>query len=93
MIGGGLFSVSRDEGSYSVGVYDRSLFDKPVSHLVQWEAIKHMKAVGLKWYYIGQRFYSGDIVQPTAKEMEISYFKEGFSSNVFVNMTLKSVIK
>lgn len=83
-VGGGFFQYSRDECVYAVGVYDRSLFDQPVSHLVQWNAIKHMKELRLKWYKIGQRFWSGktmSLVEPTEKELQISYFKEGFATN------------
>ena len=86
MIGGGLFSLSQDEGLYAVGAYDRSLFDKPVSHIVQWTAIKHLKELGRKWHYIGQRFYSGDYHKPTEKECSISYFKEGFATDSFLRV-------
>ena len=83
MVGESLFEISRDEGLYSVGVYDRDLYDEPVSHIVQWKAIEYMKQIGLKKYRIGQRFYSGKgmhIIEPTEKELSISYFKEGFAT-------------
>ena len=35
---------------------NRNLFDKPVSHVVQWTAIKHLKETGRRWHYVGQRF-------------------------------------
>ncbi len=83
-VGESLFEYSRDEGLYSVGVYNRELFDEPVSHIVQWKAIEHMISLGLKRYKIGQRFYSGrtlNLRQPTEKELSISYFKEGFATD------------
>ncbi len=89
-VGGGLFEVSSTEGSYAVGVYDRTLFDKPVSHVVQWAAIKHLKELGVKWYYIGQRFYIGDECLPSEKELQIAYFKEGFATNVTLRLLLKN---
>ena len=83
-VGESLFEHSRDEGLYSVGVYNRNLFDEPVSHIVQWKAIEHMISLGLRRYKIGQRFYSGrtlNLNQPTEKEISISYFKEGFATD------------
>lgn len=89
LIGGGLFEASPHEGCYAVGAYDRSLFDKPVSHVVQWTAIKHLKELGRRWHYIGPRFYPGDVVPPTAKELSIAYFKEGFATDMVLRLSLK----
>lgn len=83
MVGGGLFSYSRDEGTYSVGAYDRSLFDKPLGHVVQYHAIAEMKRRGLSWYKVGRRAYASDTPVPTQKEITISEFKQGFASHVF----------
>lgn len=89
LIGGGLFEVSQHESCYAVGAYDRRLFDKPVSHIVQWAAIKHLKELGCRWHYIGQRFFLGDTVKPTEKELSIAYFKEGFATNTVLRLMLK----
>lgn len=89
LIGCGLFSASRDMSTYGVGAYDRSLFDKPVSHIVQWTAILHAKALGCRWHYIGARFYPGDERQATEKELSIAYYKEGFATNRFLNVLLE----
>lgn len=86
LVGGGLFSVSRDEGRYDVGVYDRSLFDKPLGHVIQWESISYMKQIGIRRYKIGQRFYPGESPRPTDKELSISYYKEGFATDMFTRM-------
>lgn len=88
MIGVSLFQTTGSVGVYSVAVYDRNLFDKPVAHISQWAAIQHMKELGLKWYYIGRRNYSADWDIPTSKEVSIGHFKEGFSSNIFVRLLL-----
>lgn len=88
LIGGGLFSATRDMSSYGVGAYDRSLFDKPVSHIVQWAAILHAKELGCRWHYIGARFYPGDERKATEKELSIAYYKEGFATNRFLNVLL-----
>lgn len=86
MIGGGLFHVSRDEGLYAVGAYDRALFDKPLGHLVQYHAIREMKRRGLRWYKLGNCAYPGDTPPPTEKEISISHFKQGFASHHFAHL-------
>ena len=83
IVGGGLFNCSRDEGFYAVGAYDRSLFDKPLGHLVQFNAIEELKKRNISWYKIGLRTYKTDIPNPSEKEISISKFKEGFATNVF----------
>ncbi|BEU86828.1 hypothetical protein TAMA11512_02920 [Selenomonas sp. TAMA-11512] len=89
LIGGALYAISRDEGTYAVGAYRRDLFEQPVSHVAHWRAIRYMKENGLKWYHIGTRFYPSDLCRPTEKELSIAYFKEGFATNmvfhVFMN--------
>jgi len=82
MVGGGLFSHTRDQGVYSVGAYDRSQFDKPLGHLVQWLAIKELKRLGVKSYLIGDRRYLSEIPKPTEKEFNIGLFKEGFCTAI-----------
>lgn len=83
MVGGGLFYVTRDECVYAVGAYDRSLFDKPLGHVVQYHAIEEMKRRNIRWYKLGQRSYPGDIPEPSSKELSISDFKQGFASHLF----------
>ena len=83
MVGGALFNLTKDEGSYSVGVYDRSLFNKPLGHVVQFKAIEEMKNRGLLWYSIGKRFYHTDTPNSTKKEISISEFKHGFATHMF----------
>lgn len=87
--GGGLFNCSKNESSYAVGAYDRTLFANPVSHIVQWTAIKHAKELGMRWHYVGQRFYESDTPTPTAKELQIAYFKEGFATDVCLKLILR----
>ena len=43
LVGGALFTYSRDNGFYSVGVYKRELSDKPIGHAVQMRAIETFK--------------------------------------------------
>ena len=89
MIGGGLFSISKDECLYGVGVYDRSLFKNPLGHVVQYRAIEEMKKRGLRWYKIGLRSFAAETPAPTQKEINISEFKQGFASHIFPKYILK----
>jgi len=82
LVGAGFFQCTRDEGFYAVGAYDRSLFDKPLGHVVQQRAIETMKARGMCWYRIGERHYPQDKPKPTDKEVSISAFKQGFASHL-----------
>jgi FemAB family protein len=83
-VGGGFFQHTRDEALYSVGAYDRSLFDKPLGHLVQWTAIKELRQLGVRWYRIGERAYRSDDDFRHEKMITISHFKEGFSTHCFL---------
>jgi FemAB family protein len=89
MIGGGLFDITRDEGVYAVGAYDRSLFDKPLGHVVQYRAIEEMKKRGLRWYKIGLRPYPSERPAPTEKELSIGEFKHGFATHTFPRYVLR----
>ncbi|MGO4917076.1 FemAB family protein [Pseudogemmobacter sp. W21_MBD1_M6] len=81
-VGGGFFQFTRDEGVYAVGAYDRTLFDKPLGHVVQMTAIEEMKARGIRIYRIGERAFPQDIPAQTDKEVAIGFFKEGFASHM-----------
>lgn len=83
MIGGGLFIHSKQECFYGVGAYDRSLFDKPLGHVVQYIAIEEMKKRNLLWYKVGTRSFPTDKPTPTDKEISITEFKEGFATDIF----------
>tara|TARA_B100000767_G_scaffold117107_1_gene111800 strand:+ start:3060 stop:4094 length:1035 start_codon:yes stop_codon:yes gene_type:complete len=82
LVGFGLFVYSEDIGSYVVGAYRRDLFSKPLGHAVQMKAIEILKSKGLSWYEIGNKHLSIDKTPPTEKELSISFFKEGFATDV-----------
>lgn len=83
MVGGALFHVTRDEGYYSVGAYDRDLFDKPIGHLIQHEAIEEMKRRGVRWYFIGARPFPAEPPALSEKQSAIVLFQNGFASHTF----------
>lgn len=84
LVGFGLFIYNKNFASYAVGVYKRELFDKPLGHVVQMKAIEIFKSKGLKWYEIGNKHLKIDVEPPTKKELSISFFKEGFATDVLI---------
>ena len=86
LTGCGLFQINKDTGIYATGAYERKLFSRPLGHLVQWNAILHMKAVNLEKYYVGRYFSMSDYPKPTEKEISISQFKKGFTDTVTLNI-------
>ena len=92
LIGGALFTFSKDEGRYDCAAYDRSFFDKPIGHVAQFVAIKEFKKMNISLYKIGKRFYNSDKPQPSKKEMSIADFKEGFASFTQPEFILKNFI-
>lgn len=54
-----------------------------ISHFLQWEIIKHLKANGFRYYELGCNFYPiiSDEVR-TPKEISISFFKSGFGGSI-----------
>lgn len=93
MVGGGYFGVTRDEGVYAVGAYDRTLFDKPLGHVVQHRAIESLKERGARWYRVGMRPYPTEQPAPTDKEVSIGEFKHGFATHVIPKYVLHHEFK
>ncbi len=88
LIGAALFNCTHYMASYAVGAYDRALFDQPVSHIIHYQAIQHMKAQGMSWYYIGARCNKNEWMQPSDKEWQIGHFKAGFSTHSFFKLRM-----
>ncbi|MCW7482135.1 FemAB family protein [Leptospira kanakyensis] len=82
LVGAGFFRHSKHEGSYDTAAYDRSLFDMPLGHVVQWLAIEEFKRRGVCWYYIGEYLNHKTAYQYSEKEKNISLFKSGFATNL-----------
>lgn len=88
MIGAALYSHTNERAVYSVGVYDRRLFDQPISHAIHYRAIIEMKMRGLRVYHLGSRCHPNEWMQPTEKESQIGHFKEGFATNSLFMLTM-----
>lgn len=78
LIGASMYFYTKQEGFYGVGAYERLMFDQPIGHVMQMEAMKQLQERGVTTYRIGDRFYPGDTPAPSQKQIDISFFKEGF---------------
>ncbi len=87
LLGYGLFRHTRDEGFYEVGVYNRDEIYNNLSHGINFAAINEFKNRGCKWYYIGNLNFISKYSNPNQKEINISFFEQGFSSHIFHHNT------
>ena len=81
--------MTRDESLYGVGAYDRSLFDKPLGHVVQFRAIQELQNRRIRWHKLGARSYPSEQPPPTSKELTIGDFKQGFATHLLLRYELK----
>ncbi len=68
-----------DEGKttiYGVGIYERSLFDKPLAHFLTWQGMMRAKARGQMIFNAGDVYPKGSVDD---KQYHIGDFKKGFS--------------
>lgn len=82
IVGMALFAATKLSSYYAVGVYDRERFKRPVGHVVQAYAIKHMQSLGIRWYELGDRYYPFN-KDSNEKLLNISFYKEGFATNIY----------
>ena len=87
LIGGGFFFIGEHDAFYSVGVFNRSLFNKPVGYNMQYEAIKYFIKKNKKIYRVGKLFSINDIPKPSQKQINISNFSKKFSSEVVMSVS------
>lgn len=84
LIAGSFFDVTDDEAYYSIGVYDEEAKTNNISHIIQYSAISFFKTKKIKWYYLGKYVSKIDSLN-TKKDLNISFFKKGFSSLIVKN--------
>jgi hypothetical protein len=71
-----------DYSLYGTGVYDRELFDKPISHSCVFHSLMALKDRGIKWCDLGNVYLPPNVDK---KEKNIALFKKGFTKSVMVN--------
>lgn len=81
VVSAAFFQKSELDCYYSVSASERSLFEKPLSHAVIWEAIKYAKQQGCARFQLGAQVwerFQWHRTAATAKEANISKFKRSF---------------
>ena len=70
---------------YGVSAAKRELFEKPLAHVVMWRAILHAKAIGCRWFEVGDQLFPAQTAPPpTPKDLGISTFKKGFGGDTHI---------
>lgn len=82
-----LFSASSTYCFYGVSASRRDLFDKPISHVLVWEALLHAKRIGCRWFETGEQLLG--VPDATDKERGISAFKRGFGGVTRVRLSIR----
>jgi lipid II:glycine glycyltransferase (peptidoglycan interpeptide bridge formation enzyme) len=68
----------------------RALFGKPISHALVWEALRHAKHLGCRWFETGEQLYpASGPASPTEKQLGISAFKRGFGGSTHVRLKIR----
>lgn len=88
LIGGSFFDTTVDEAYYSVGAYNDLAKKIYLSHYIQNAAITHFKSKKIKWYFLGKYFENSNSII-SQKEINIAFFKKGFSSDTIKNYRLE----
>jgi ribosomal-protein-alanine N-acetyltransferase len=81
VVSASLFQQSAGHCYYAVSATDRHLFEKPISHVLIWEALKHAKGLGCSHLALGSQVWANShwhLKSPTQKEVNISKFKRSF---------------
>ena len=53
---------------------------------MQARAIEEFKRRGLAWYRLGELKFASDRDEPSAKELSIGAFKQGFASHLYAKL-------
>jgi len=91
LVSAALFPYSKSHCFYGVSASRRDLFDKPLSHIVIWEALLHAKMLGLRCFEMGEQLFPmAPRHNPSQKELGISFFKRAFGGEprVFLDICL-----
>lgn len=73
-IGVSYFYAFKNNAFYGSACNDPNIKNVPISHTIQWTAIKWMKEKKINFYEIGYQPYQS----PNDKQLNISHFKKGF---------------
>ena len=94
-VSGALFHMTASDCYYAVSASDRALFDKPMSHIVLWQAMTMARTFGRRRFELGQQVWAGmpfDDNAPTDKELTIARFKRSFGGEAHVHLEIDLAI-
>lgn len=72
-------------GSY--GIIDSALLNGHCGYIIQWEAIKYLKSVGIEIYETGDNYYTEILSDNDKKLYEIAKYKKGFRTLEYPKLT------
>ena len=73
---------------YAVSASTRALFDKPIGHIVLWEAINQAKALGCQYFDFGGLAYNSLSEAITKKQMNINRYKKNFGGQTKIQLSI-----
>ena len=83
-----LFYLNSRVCLYAVSASSRSLFDKPLGHIILWEAITQAKSLGCNYFDLGDLSYSSPNNTVSKKEMNINRYKKNFGGETKIQLSL-----
>ena len=86
LVTGTLVIDAGETAYYASGAYERELFDKPLGHFSVYNSIIRAAARGMEIYDIGEIYPKG---VATDKEVQIGFFKKGFTSTFRIRTVWK----
>ncbi|MBL1378403.1 hypothetical protein [Zobellella iuensis] len=90
LVAASLFLCGASTAYYAVGVYERALFDKPLSHYNLYYGMVHVKKLGCHYMNLGDMPLA--INGASEKELGIGRFKRGFGDFYFPYFKYKLTI-
>lgn len=91
VVSAALFICSKYDCLYGVSASDRSLFEKPIGHVVLWEAVRHARERGCLRFTTGLQVWQHNLPQVapvTPKEANIAKFKRSFGGRTIPEMVI-----
>jgi hypothetical protein len=83
-----LFYYNQKVCLYAVSASTRALFDKPIGHIVLWEAINKSKELGCKYFDFGGLTYSSFNETVTKKQIDINRYKKNFGGETKIQLSI-----
>jgi hypothetical protein len=83
-----LFYYNKPVCLYAVSASTRALFDKPIGHIVLWEAINQAKKLGCKYFDFGGLSYNSSEEVVSKKQIDINRYKKNFGGETIIQLNI-----